>query len=187
MKNKENRSLLNLFIIFLKIGLFTFGGGYAMIPLIQREISENKKWITNEEILEIVAIAESTPGPIAVNTATFVGYKVSGFLGAFLSTVGVVLPSFLIITAISYILKEFQNITIVKYAFFGIRAGVLALIFKALWSMYKQCQKNIISYIIAAFALIAVSVFNVSALLVIIICALIGLIYSIIAKRRNTP
>ncbi len=93
-----------LFSTFFKIGAFTFGGGYAMIPLIQREIAEKRKWITEDDILDIIAIAESTPGPIAVNSATFVGYKVAGFWGAFVSTLGVVLPSFVIITVIAYVL-----------------------------------------------------------------------------------
>ena len=100
---------LELFISFFKIGLFTFGGGYAMIPLIQKEIAEQKKWITDDDILEIVAIAESTPGPIAVNAATFVGWRTAGFLGALCATIGVVLPSFVIISLIAFVLGEFQE------------------------------------------------------------------------------
>jgi hypothetical protein len=99
-------------------------------------------WIGEKDILEIVAIAESTPGPIAINSATFVGWRVCGFWGAFCATVGVVLPSFVIITAISYVLEAFEHLRAVKYAFFGIRAGVLALILKALVSMYRQCPKH---------------------------------------------
>ena len=98
---------LSLFLTFLKIGLFTFGGGYAMIPLIQRETVNHKKWISDKDILDIVAIAESTPGPIAINAATFIGYRVGGFFGAMAATVGVVLPSFTIIAAISYVLAAF--------------------------------------------------------------------------------
>ena len=139
---------LSLFLTFMKIGLFTFGGGYAMIPLIQRETVENKKWISDEDILEIVAIAESTPGPIAINAATFIGYRVAGFLGALAATLGVVLPSFAIITVVSFVLTEFQNVRWIQYAFNGIRAGVLALIVKALWSMYKQSPKGIFAYLI---------------------------------------
>ena len=92
--------LLQLFVSFLRIGLFTFGGGYAMIPLIQKETVENKRWISDEDILEIIAIAESTPGPIAINSATFVGWRVGGFLGALLATLGAVIPSFAVITVI---------------------------------------------------------------------------------------
>ncbi len=180
----KRRRILTLFITFLKIGAFTFGGGYAMIPLIQREISEKHGWITDEDILDIIAIAESTPGPIAINAATFVGFKTCGFWGAFFATLGVVLPSFVIIYIISGILREFQNIKAVQYAFYGIRAGVLALIVKALATMYKKCPKNIVSYIVAGFAFIAVAIFDVNVLYVIIGCAAIGLISSFAAKGR---
>ena len=131
---------LDLFLTFMKIGAFTFGGGYAMIPLIQKEVCENKKWLNEKDITDIVAISESTPGPIAINAATFVGYKTTGFVGACLATLGVVLPSFLIISLISLILTQFQSIKAVRYAFMGIRAAVLALILKALWMMFRSVQ-----------------------------------------------
>ena len=114
-----------LFGTFSKIGAFTFGGGYAMIPLIQREVTERRRWLEDRDILDIVAIAESTPGPIAINTATFVGYQVCGTLGAFCATLGVVLPSFLVIYAVSFVLRQFSDLAVVQYAFNGIRAGVL--------------------------------------------------------------
>ena len=183
-KNKSFSTALGLFLVFFKIGAFTFGGGYAMIPLIQKEVVDNKKWVTNDDILDIIAIAESTPGPIAINSATFVGFKTAGVLGAFCATFGVVLPSFLIISLISLILTKFQNITAVKYAFNGIRAGVLALIVKALISMYKQCPKGIISYIVMLFSFVAAAILKIPLLLVIIACALFGLIYSLIISRR---
>ena len=183
-KNKSFSTALDLFLVFFKIGAFTFGGGYAMIPLIQKEVVDNKKWVTNDDILDIIAIAESTPGPIAINSATFVGFKTAGVLGAFCATFGVVLPSFLIISLISLILTKFQNITAVKYAFNGIRAGVLALIVKALISMYKQCPKGIISYIVMLFSFIAAAILKIPLLLVIIACALFGLISSLIISRR---
>ncbi len=184
-KQSRTRKLLELFFTFIKIGAFTFGGGYAMIPLIQRETVVNRGWISDEDLIDIIAIAESTPGPIAINSATFVGYRTGGFWGALLATLGVVLPSFIIITAISYILRQFQNIRAVQYAFWGIRAGVLALILKALWSMYTQCPKNILAYILAASAFTAVAVFDISVLIVIASCAVIGLISAIIAERRS--
>jgi len=179
--------LFELFMIFFKIGAFTFGGGYAMIPFIQKEVSENKGWISDEDIFEIIAIAESTPGPIAINAATFVGSKVKGFWGAFFATFGVVLPSFIIILIISFVLKEFQEIKIVQYAFYGIRAGVLALIIKALVSMYKQAPKNIIAYIIMAFAFVAAAILGVNVLFVIIGSALIGLVasYTVLKEERK--
>ena len=177
--------LLQVFLTFFKIGAFTFGGGYAMIPLIQRETVENKKWITDEDILDIVAIAESTPGPIAINAATFVGYRVAGFMGAFCATLGVVLPSMLIITVISYVLEAFQNLKAVKYAFMGIRAAVLALILKAFWGMFKKTKKSITGYCITAGAFILVALLKVNVLLVIVLCALVGLVSSFAAERRE--
>lgn len=185
MKKQEKlNKIWLLFVTFLKIGAFTFGGGYAMIPLIQKEIADKKKWITEDDILDIIAIAESTPGPIAVNSATFVGFKVAGFWGAFASTFGVVLPSFIIITFIAYLLKNFNDYKGVKYAFFGVRAGVLALIIKGLVSMYKQVPKNPVSYIVMGASFIFAAIFDVSILLVLIGCALFGLVTSIIISRR---
>ncbi|MCH5189797.1 MAG: chromate transporter [Oscillospiraceae bacterium] len=173
-----------LFLTFFKIGAFTFGGGYAMIPLIQREVADKRKWITEDDILDIIAIAESTPGPIAINTATFVGFKTAGFFGAFASTFGVVLPSFVIITVIAYLLRNFSDYKGVKYAFFGVRAGVLALIIKGLVSMYKQVQKNLVSYVVMGAAFVLVAFFNANVLLVIIGCAVFGLVTSIVIGRR---
>lgn len=184
-KNKI-KTIIELWLTFMKIGGFTFGGGYAMIPLIEKEIVENKKWITKDDILDIIAIAESTPGPIAINAATFVGYKVCGFWGAFFATIGVVLPSFLIILVISFILSQFENNKYVVYAFNGVRAGVLALIIKAFISMYRQCPKHLVSYIIAIFAFTATALFNINVLLVIVICAITGLIWSLIASKKGS-
>ncbi len=174
--NNKLKRIYELFLTFFKIGAFTFGGGYAMIPLIQREICEEKKWLNDEDILEIIAIAESTPGPIAVNSATFVGYRVSGFWGSFFATFGVVLPSFVIISVISLVIKQFEQLKCVQYAFMGIRAGVLALIIKAFITMYIKCPKNKVSYIIFVLSFVAVAVFDINVLLVILACAAIGLV-----------
>ena len=132
--NQQPGSVGTLFLTFLKIGAFTFGGGYAMIPLIQNEVVEKRKWMTDQDILDIIAIAESTPGPISINAATFVGYKkprASG--GRCLCTMGVVLPLFLMIATISLILQAFAHNQVVQYAFAGIRAGVLAPSSARLW------------------------------------------------------
>ena len=182
--NDKIKTICKLFITFLKIGAFTFGGGYAMIPLITKETVEKRKWISDGDILEIVAIAESTPGPIAINAATFVGYRICGFAGALSATLGVILPSFVIILGISFVLKKFQSIKAVQYAFNGIRAGVLALIIKALLSMYRQCPKNAAAYIIIAAAFILTAFLNVNVFIVIAGCALFGLISSFAAARR---
>ena len=180
----KSKRLWILFTTFLKIGAFTFGGGYAMIPLIQREVVEKHGWMTDDDILEIIAIAESTPGPIAINSATFVGYRTGGVLGSTLCTLGVVLPSFLIISVIALVLREFADIPAVKYAFFGIRAGVLALVLKALWTMYKKCKKSPTAYVVMAVAFVAAAFLNVPILAVIVSCAVIGLISSFTAGRR---
>lgn len=183
-KQRNNCSqLLPLFLSFLKIGAFTFGGGAAMIPLIQKEAAERHKWISDEEIMEIVAIAESTPGPIAVNAATFTGYHAAGVPGAALATLGVVLPAFIVIAAVSSVLSIFGGNQWVRWAFGGVRAGVLALIVKSLAGMYRQCPKNALSYIITAGVFIAAGFFNASVLLLIVLSALLGLLFSI--KKRG--
>lgn len=179
------KTILQIFAVFFKIGAFTFGGGYAMIPLIQREIVQKRKWITDEDILEIVAIAESTPGPIAINAATFVGYRAAGVFGAVMATLGVVIPSFVIIYVIASILREFQDIRAVACAFFGIRAGVLALLVKACISMLKQNPKEMKTYGIALFAFVTVAVFGWNVLLVIILCAMTGLALSMAAAHNG--
>lgn len=184
-KKSKGNVLLALFLTFLKIGAFTFGGGYAMISLIQKETAERRKWISDEDILDIVAIAESTPGPIAINASTFVGYKVAGFFGAFFATFGMVLPSFVIIAAISLVLRQFESLRAVQYAFFGIKAAVLALIVKALVSMYRQCPKNLFSYCVMAAAFCCVLFLKINIIFVILGCAAAGLIYSVLAGRRS--
>ena len=171
---------------FSKIGPFTLGGGYAMIPLIQREVAEHHHWLTEQDILDIVAIAESTPGPIAINSATFVGYQVCGTFGAFCATVGVVLPSFAVIYAISFVLRQFSELTVVQYAFNGIRAGVLALLLKALLSMYRQSPKGAAAYAVMAGAFVLTAFCGVDAVLVILLSAAVGLVSSYLMKRRAT-
>ena len=173
-----------LFWTFFKIGAFTFGGGYAMIPLIQQEVAERRHWLEDGDILDIVAIAESTPGPIVINTATFVGYQICGVFGAFCATLGVVLPSFLVIYVISFVLRQFSSLAVVQYAFNGIRAGVLALLLKALLSMYRQSPKGGAAYAIMAGAFVLTAFLDVDAVLVILACAAVGLISTWGAKRR---
>lgn len=183
MKNKDR--LLPLFLTFLKIGAFTFGGGYAMIPLIQKEVTENHKWLSDEDILNIVAIAESTPGPIAINSATFVGYMTCGVMGSAAATLSVVLPAFIFIALISLLLQNIMDIQAVQYAFMGIRAGVLALVVKALISMYKQCPKNPVAYVIAGLAFAVTLLTDISILYVIIGCAVLGLVTGTVMKKKE--
>ena len=185
MGEKVRRSL-DLFLTFMKIGAFTFGGGYAMIPLIQKEVCDNKKWLKEQDIAEIVAISESTPGPIAINAATFAGQRVSGFAGACAATLGVVLPSFLIISLISLILTEFQSVKAVQYAFMGIRAAVLALILKALWMMFRATKKKAVSYVLMGASFILTAFIKIDAVFVIIGCGLFGLIWSLLTRKEQS-
>ena len=178
------KTLWQVFLSFFKIGAFTFGGGYAMIPLIQNEAVEKRHWVTDEDILEVIAIAESTPGPIAINSATFVGYRTCGVLGSAAATLGVVLPSFAIIFAISFVLRQFQELKAVQYAFNGIRAGVMALLCKALWGMYKKNKKNWASYTVMAGSFLLTAVVDVSVLPVLAGCAVFGLVTSEVMRRR---
>lgn len=134
--------LLDLFVTFARIGLFTFGGGYAMIPMMERSCVELKGWITHDEMLNVTIIAESTPGPVAINCATFVGYKMAGLWGATVSTLGMVLPSFVIIYAISVFMENFLEITAIANAFKGIKIAVGLLILKAGMGMIGKMRKQ---------------------------------------------
>ncbi len=178
---KKESAIWALFITFLKIGAFTFGGGYAMIPMIQKELVEKKRWLTEEDVLEIVAIAESTPGPIAVNSATFVGYRVGGFRGALCATIGVVLPAFCVISLISLALRQFQENKAVQYAFYGIRAGVLALIVRALCSLGRQARDGL-AWALAGAAFLAAAL-GANVLLVILGSAAVGLGATLLSER----
>ncbi len=142
------KALLKIFWTFFKIGLFTFGGGYAMIAVVEREIVERKKWIPQDEFLDLIAIAESTPGPLAINSATYVGYKVCGVLGSIFATLGVVLPSFIIIFVISLFFEAFLAFEYVGYAFRGIQACVAFLIVSAGFKMLKGLKKNLFNIIL---------------------------------------
>ena len=189
MKDKKTnvKDILTLFLSFLKIGAFTFGGGYAMIPLVQREASERHKWITSDEMLEMIAISESTPGPIAINMATFVGYRVGGFFGALFATLGVVIPSFLIILLISLFFNSLLEYKIVRYAFAGVRAAVVALMVNAVIKLFRGCKdRNLFFYIVAAGAF-ALSSFGVTTIYVIIAAALVGIVYALAAKKKSSP
>lgn len=134
--------LIELFLTFAKIGLFTFGGGYAMISMIENICVENKKWISHDDMMNITVIAESTPGPIAINCATFVGYKQKGLIGAIAATMGIVFPSFAIIYLIAILMDDFLEITVIANAFKGIKLAVGILILDAALKMIQKMQKN---------------------------------------------
>ncbi len=173
--------LIDLFLNFAKIGLFTFGGGYAMIALIENTCVEKKKWISHDEMMNITVIAESTPGPIAINCATFVGFKQKGFPGAIFATVGMILPSFCIILAISRFLDHFLEITWIANAFRGIKIAVGILIVDAALKMIRKMPKNIMPriFILCAFAaMLLINIFslNISSIVVMLSAGIISLI-----------
>ena len=146
------KELFDLFWTFCKIGALTFGGGYAMLPLIQREIVENKKWSTEKEILDYYAVGQCTPGVIAVNTATFIGYKLRGIIGGIVATLGVIFPSIVIILIIATFLQNFADLAIVQSAFAGIRVAVVALIITTVVKLIKSSIKDYLGVIIAIIA-----------------------------------
>lgn len=175
------KRLLSLFVTFFKIGLFTFGGGYAMIALIENECVTKKNWITHEEMMDITVVAESTPGPVAINTATFVGYKFAGTFGSLCATLGVVLPSFIILLAISTFLESFLEIAWVAHAFRGIQVAVAYLITSVGLKMLRKMEKTPVALTVfaAAFAgLLAVDFFawRFSTIYMILAAAVLGLV-----------
>ena len=157
------KGYLSLFLTMLKIGLFTFGGGYAMIALLENEFVEKKKWLEKDEFLDVAAIAESTPGPIAINAATYIGYINTGIICSMIATLGICIPSFVIIYAISLFFDVFLSLTLVEYAFKGIQICVVYLILTAGLKMLKQMKKNAFNVIIISITLICMVVFSLFA------------------------
>ena len=170
------KELFDLFWTFCKIGALTFGGGYAMLPLIQREIVENKKWSTEKEILDYYAVGQCTPGVIAVNTATFIGYKLRGIIGGIVATLGVIFPSIVIILIIATFLQNFADLAIVQSAFAGIRVAVVALIITTVVKLIKSSIKDYLGVIIAIIAFVISAFIWLSPVYVVIAAALTGFI-----------
>lgn len=170
------KELFDLFWTFCKIGALTFGGGYAMLPLIQREIVENKKWSTEKEILDYYAVGQCTPGVIAVNTATFIGYKLRGIIGGIVATLGVIFPSIVIILIIATFLQNFADLAIVQSAFAGIRVAVFALIITTVVKLIKSSIKDYLGVIIAIIAFVISAFIGLSPVYVVIAAALTGFI-----------
>ena len=156
--------MLDLFLTFAKCGLFTIGGGYAMIAVIEEACVERKNWVTHQEMMDLLVIAESTPGPIAINCATYVGYKQRGFGGSVAATLGMVLPSFAIIYVISMFLDNFLEITLIANAFRGMKAGVGIVILNAGWKMLKKVPKKLLPRGIALSGMVAMLLVNLFAL-----------------------
>ena len=185
IKSEKLKKCFELFFAFFKIGAFTFGGGMAMLPFMEREVVEKKKWIDKDILLDILVVSESTPGPIAINAATFIGTQTAGTLGSTFATFGVVLPSFLIILLLSVCLDVVWTNAVVQYALRGIRAGVLALLAKSLWGLLKKCPKNAFAYSLVALSFAAVAVFSVKVLIVIGSGAAIGLAAYFISRKAG--
>lgn len=186
----KKHSLWELFITYLKIGLFTFGGGYAMIALIEDEVSTKKKWISKEELADIVTIAESTPGPIAINSATYVGYKIGGILGSALATTGVVIPSLVIIYVISMFFDLFMSFEIVEYAFHGIKCAVGLIILRTGWKMVKSFKKTPLHWTLFAVSIIGITLINLfsikfSSVYFVLIGVVIGLFVYLLGKNKE--
>lgn len=179
------KELINLFLTFAKIGGFTFGGGYAMLPMLKKEVVESKHWATEEELLDYYVVGQCTPGVIAINTSTFIGYKIKGIFGGIAATLGMVFPSIVIITVIALFLKNFADIEIVKYAFAGIRVCVSVLIFDATVSIGRKSINSIFSAII--FAVIALISFftDISAIILVISSAVAGIILSKFTEEKG--
>ena len=184
------KKILDLFLCFLKIGAFTFGGGYAMVSLVQRDMVEKKKWLTEREMVDVIAIAESTPGVIALNTATYVGAKIAGFWGSLFASIGAMLPSVIVILAIYPVIQLFGENQYVKWAFLGIRACVSALILNATYKISKMNEKTVVSFVVTGVALVLalLSTFEVIKLdmvFIILGAALFGIIWGIIGRQRK--
>lgn len=177
------RQLIRLFTTFFKIGLFTIGGGLAMIPLIKRAVVDDHKWLTEEEMTDCIAVTQSLPGVIAVNTATYIGNKQRGVLGAFFATLGVVLPSFIIIILVVLFLEKIGDNRYIDGALIGIKAASCALIIVASYSLGKQILKGTFAWVLAIASFIAIAVFDITAVWAIISGAVLGCIYLAVKRR----
>jgi len=184
--DKANRfkTYVSLFASFFKIGLVTFGGGLAMLPILKRDLVDSKGWLTEDEILDYFAIGQSTPGIIAVNVATFVGYKRGGLIGSIFSTSGIVFPSLIIITLIAAFVSNFNEMVWVQKALKGINVAVSVLLVKAVFSFGKKTVFDLCTFFIAALSFILMFAFNVQGVWIVIGSALLGWIFQTIKSRR---
>lgn len=185
MKGAKNmKTLFELFYIFARIGGFTFGGGYAMLPMLEREVVEKKKWATQQELLDYFAIGQCTPGIIAVNTATFVGFKIKGVLGAIFATFGVIAPSIVIVSIIAAFISNFQQYEVVQWAFAGIRAAVVALIVSAVLKVAKKSIVDIVTVII--FLIVAALSFftDMSPVIFVVTAGVCGLVINLCKNKK---
>jgi len=169
--------LIEIFISFFKIGAFSFGGGYAMLPVIQREIVENHKWITSKQFIDIIGISQMTPGPIAINSATFVGFKVSGILGSMAATLGVISFSFILVSIANHYILKFKESSIMKAALAGMRPAMIGLIISVFLSLGRESYKDIKSIVIGIIILGLLLTNKLHPILVIMISGVLGIIF----------
>nr|MBP3281277.1 chromate transporter [Treponema sp.] len=174
--NASLKTLWELFSIFFKIGLCTFGGGIAMLPILERELVEKRNWVESNELLDYFAIGQSTPGIIAVNVATFVGYKRAKILGGCISTFGMVCPSLIIITVIALFISNFADIVWVQKALVGINVAVAAILTSAVFSFSKKSVKNVFGFFLLLLSFVLIFVFNVGTIWIILGSALLGVL-----------
>ena len=175
--------LMKLFAAFARVGVLTFGGGYAMIPMLEREIVDRHGWATSEELMDYYAVGQCTPGVIAVNTATFIGYKTAGNIGAIVATLGVIFPSFVIITIIAGIIRNFADIPAVKSAFAGIRVCVCVLIFNSVVKLWKGAVKDKAALALCLLVFVLSVFFDVSPIVFVVVCAAAGILFTGLGVR----
>ena len=178
------KKYIDLFLAFAKIGVMTFGGGYAMLPMLERELIDNRGWTTNEELMDYFAVAQCTPGVIAVNTSTFIGCKTHGILGGIAATAGMITPSLIIITIIAAFIQQFAHLAVVQHAFAGIRIAVCALVLQSVWKMAKKGVVDVPTSVILLVTFAAVAFFGVSPVVMVVIAAAAGIIIGMIRRKR---
>ena len=177
--------LFDLFITFAKIGVMTFGGGYAMLPILQRELVENKGWSTEEDLADYYAIGQCTPGIIAINTATFVGTKQKGIIGGIVASLGMVFPSLVIITLIATVLTTFSELEVVKHAFAGIRVAVCVLIFNSVLKLMKGAIKDCYALFIFIGIFLVALFTSISTVWLIVASAILGIVINTVIKKKG--
>ena len=179
------KTLWDLYSTWFRMGLFTFGGGYAMLPMIQREVIEKHHWATEDEIMDYYAIGQVTPGIIAVNTATFVGYQVKGVIGGIIATLGVVSPSLVLISIIAGLITNFSELAVIQHALKGIQVAVCVLMYTAVTKLYKQGVKDIAGFVIFACALVLAYFTNISTVFLVILAGISGYVIYTVRNRRK--
>lgn len=181
----QKHKLLQLFWAFFKIGALTFGGGLAMMPIMHKEVVEKKGWVDDDVVLKMLVISESTPGVFAINSATFIGYKIGKFWGSLVATLAVTLPSFIIISLISLVFYQFKELEVVMYAFYGIQVGVAVLIFKAAIKLGRKIHFNALTYIVLIAAFTVALLTDISIIYILLVSAVIGIVVGIFFTNKE--